>query len=127
MFSLQYNFHLIKPACPGITSFAAQIVREQLGKDIDKNIQRSGGLHTFTAGMEEVSHAGYGVQTFSETAAALQEYQPLAWNILIKLAIPHHQRKKNSSSIRHYRPPEMVSQFSKDVVFLNDDYYNYRS
>ena len=44
MFSMDHDFRLLKPVHPGITSFAVQIVKEQLEKDIQQSVKKSGGL-----------------------------------------------------------------------------------
>ena len=44
MFLMDHDFRLLKPVRPGITSFAVQIVKEQLEKDIQQSVKKSGGL-----------------------------------------------------------------------------------
>ena len=78
----------VKPAWPGITSFAVQIVQEQLEKDIWKSVKKTSGLHTFTTGAQDISEDNYSAQTFRETMAILKENQPLTWYMLAKLAMP---------------------------------------
>ena len=106
MFSMDHDFRLLKPARPGITSFAIQIVQEQLEKDIQWAVKKSGGLHTFTTGGQAISDDNYGAQTFAQTTSILKERQPLAMNLLVKLATP--RKSGTVVAVRQYRPPEMV-------------------
>jgi hypothetical protein len=108
MFSTEHDFRTLKAARPGLTSFAVQIVREQLEKDIRRAVQKASGLHTFTTGARKISEENYGAQTFTETMEILKQHQPLAWNLMVNLAMPHSPRKENVAVIQRNRPPEMV-------------------
>lgn len=107
LFSTEKDFHEIKSAGPGITSFAVQIVQEQLDKDIRKSVKKTSGLHTFTTGARAISDDNYGAETFEETTAILKESQPLAWNILEKMATPLHNTG-SVVAVQQNWPPEMV-------------------
>lgn len=108
MFSTDRDFRMLKAARPGLTSFAVQIVREQLEKDIQKAVKRSSGLHTFTTGARKIADENYGAQTFMEATAVLQQHQPLAWDLFVQLATPPTSKKGNTGVTRQSRPPEMV-------------------
>ena len=106
MFSIDHDFQSLKPARPGITSFAVQIVQEQLERDIQQAVKKSGGLHTFTTGGQVISDDNYGAQTFAQTTSIFKERQPLAMDLLVKLATP--RKSGTVVAVRQYRPPEMV-------------------
>ena len=74
MFSVEHEFRSLKPAKPEITPFVVQIVREQLGKDI-QNAVKENGLHTFTTGYGDISDNYYGGQTMAETVELFKGHQ----------------------------------------------------
>lgn len=104
-FSTTVNYLHIKYARPAITSFAAQIVRQELVKEADRAVQSNSGLHTFTTrGEAMISRYDLGADSFLQALDIFQENMPLTWRLLLSLAASYteaEQRKK--------RPPELVS------------------
>jgi hypothetical protein len=118
MFSIEVDFRKVKPARPGITSFAVQMVFEKLERDIREGVKKANGLHTFTTGACKMINDNFGAQTFLDATTALKEHQSLAWNLLVKLATPHPQVKGSEIATRQYRPPEMVCNCLMGVYLL---------
>ncbi|SJL16389.1 uncharacterized protein ARMOST_19913 [Armillaria ostoyae] len=66
MFSVNKHFWEIKSARPGITSLAAQLVKEHLVKTMDMAVEEDGGLHMFMTGAWEIID-DFGSETLQTT------------------------------------------------------------
>ena len=112
---MAYSVHIsyldIKHARPALTSFAAQIVMRKLDQEGRKIVKKESGLHTFTSrrnkdgpDISSESQQNLGPQIFSEISSLFEKEMPLAWNLLMNLAVSDIQ-----ASSRKRRPPEIVS------------------
>jgi hypothetical protein len=103
LYSTKIDYHEMKYAWPAITSFAIQIVEEELISEAKKAARHDGGLHTFTSSKGKVSRYDLGEQTFLEAMEILEKKMPIMWQYLLKLSVPSEE-----SVERNRRPPEYV-------------------
>ncbi|KAJ3559455.1 hypothetical protein NM688_g327 [Phlebia brevispora] len=95
-----------------ITSFAAQLVRDEMLREVRKVVKRESGLQgtgTSERGRKEMSWADIGPNTLRDVMRIIQECQPLTWQLVKELITPPVRKKNGVLVVRKSRPPELTS------------------
>ena len=103
-YSTDIDYHKIKYARPAFTSFAVQIVQDELINEAKKVAKPDGGLHTFTSSKGKVSRYDLGEQTFPEAMEIFKQKMPITRQYLLNLSVPSKENDERSRL-----PPEYVS------------------
>jgi hypothetical protein len=107
-----------------LTSFAAQLIEQQVLKEVRNATDISSGLHVWASGQRGqpghslVEWEDIGPNTISDVEKILKIRQPLTWHYLVRIATPE-QRKRNAVAAavkRRNRPPELVGHCDGTLV-----------
>jgi hypothetical protein len=111
MFSTSTPYGDIKSIRPAITSFAAQIVKEEFVKEADAVIRVSSGLHASSSSgiaLNKVEWTDIGSATAEHVTGILKTHQPLTWDLMMAIAERKPQVRKGVVAVRQQRPPSLV-------------------
>jgi len=116
MFSTAVSYKDIGPVRPALSSFAAQTVAQKLFDEANRAIQTDSGLHvtlsTKKHAAKRVEWTDLGATTLRQTQTIIQTYQPLTWDLFMKLATRPPRLRDGVKVVRTRRPPELVSSIS---------------
>ena len=119
MYSVLIPYSNIKPVRPCLTSFAVQIVEQQLLREARLATRPSSGLHAVvsrkSSNIKKTEWADIGATTVPDIARILQKFQPLTWHYFTNIANRKSRVRNGVVSIRKHRPAEAVSDF--DTTF----------
>ena len=110
MFNTETPYMEIKSVRPAMSSFAAQLVQKQLGKEAERAVQPGNGLNVFSK--TESSHhrwADMGTTTVSGVMDSIKKHQPLTWHCVTTIASAKARKRNGVIEVRHTRPMEYVT------------------
>ncbi|KAJ3506750.1 hypothetical protein NLJ89_g6695 [Agrocybe chaxingu] len=112
-FSTVVPYTKLKPVCPALTSFAAQLVANKLIEEAEKAIDAANGLHLSLTGAQKRSKklewTDIGSLTFETVQNILQEHQPLTWSLVMKIATRPPRNRNGAVAVRIKRPVNLVA------------------
>ncbi|THH05249.1 hypothetical protein EW146_g9952 [Bondarzewia mesenterica] len=112
MFSLKTSYLDIDLARPAITSFAAQVVQDQMVRERRNAVQPSSGLHVSRSKRALAAGKGWddiSIDMLNSVRQILKTHQPLTWRLLVNLATPKQRGKViPMRAVRDHRPAEQV-------------------
>ncbi|KAG1745489.1 uncharacterized protein EDB91DRAFT_1050099, partial [Suillus paluster] len=88
-FQLETPYKEIKPAKAALTSFAAQILTDELVREAESAMKPTSGLHSMLpskSNPKEKEWADIGATTMEKVSAIIQKHQPLTWHYLTTIA-----------------------------------------
>ena len=112
MYSVTTPYTQIGPVRSALSSFAAQIVEDQLLQEAETAVQDTSGQHaSVTSKNEDASlrWTNIGATLIPTVKIALQTHQPLAFHYMCKIAEPAPPWRNGIRIVRTYRPPDLVS------------------
>jgi hypothetical protein len=112
MYSVTIPYTQIGPVRSALSSFAAQIVEDQLLQEAETAVQDTSGQHaSVTSKNEDASlrWTNIGATLIPTVKIALQTHQPLAFHYMCKIAEPAPPWRNGIRIVRTYRPPDLVS------------------
>ncbi|KAJ8095787.1 hypothetical protein PM082_022894 [Marasmius tenuissimus] len=121
MFATDVTFLDNKAGRPALTSFAAQLVGEEMEKEVKRAVKKENGLHaTKNSARDLIEGDPDGVSALEKAKGILKKNMPLSFNTLHSMASPHKRNRrshakaaKDDSTMKappaNHRPPELVS------------------
>lgn len=111
MYSTTTPYTQIGPVRSALSSFAAQIIGNQLVEEAEAAVQDTSGQHasvTSKAKDASLQWADIGATLIPTVKIALQTHQPLAFYYMCKIAEPKPRWRNGIRVVRTYRPPDLV-------------------
>ncbi|KAJ3535139.1 hypothetical protein NM688_g7020 [Phlebia brevispora] len=112
LYSLDVPYTELKNARNAITSCAAQLVRDEILREVRKAVQSESGLHgtgISAKGRKEISWADIGPNTLRDVMEIIKECQPLTWQLVKELVTPPARKRNGVLVVRKSRLPELTS------------------
>ncbi|KAL0566683.1 hypothetical protein V5O48_015322, partial [Marasmius crinis-equi] len=117
MFSTEVSFRDMAVARPTLTAFAAQIVEEEMVKEVKRAARKESGLHATKAAARDLIEGDLdGLSAFDKAESVFRKFAPLSFRVLLSMASPHQRnrrsRAKNADKEMrappaNHRPPKL--------------------
>jgi len=122
MYSTAVPFTEIQSVRPTMTSFAVQVVRQQVVREAEDAIKPTSGLHTSVkdkSNPKVMNWTDIGAGTTSQVAEILRKYQPITMDLMMQIAARPPHKRKGVVAVRKFRPVEVVSLMLRMHEYVN--------